>query len=172
MAKAFFRARLAERACDAMVASAGFLTPGVEPAQEVIEVMEDHGIDITGHRSRQVSAALVAQADLVATMTRQHLIEIATMVDDAWTRCFTLADLVQRAEAVGPRAADESIQAWVRRLHGARARSSLLSLDLGDDIADPMNGRRSAFSRTAEEIDDLVGRLAGLVCPTGRSASV
>ncbi len=170
MAKALFRAHLQERGCDAEVASAGSLAAGVEPPEEVVEVMADHGIDIGGHRSRMLSPQLVAQADLVITMTRQQLIEVVTEAGAGWTRCFTLSDLVSRAETVGPMAAHESIQVWVRRLHGNRARFSLLSLDLGGDIPDPMGGRRSAFSRTAEEIDDLVGRLAKLVCPTGGRA--
>lgn len=166
MAKALFRAHLQERNCDAEVASAGSLAPGVEPPEEVVEVMADYDIDISGHRSRMLSPDLVEKADLVVTMTRQQLIEIVTTAGDGWTRCFTLNDLVRRAETAGPPGSTESFPTWVRRLQGARARSSLLSLDLDDDINDPMNGRRSAYSRTAEEIDDLVGRLAELVCPT------
>jgi protein-tyrosine-phosphatase len=172
MAKALFRARLQGRGCDVVVASAGFLTAGIEPPEGVVEVMADYGIDITGHRSRTLTPELIDHADLVITMTRQQLIEVVTEAGDAWTRCFTLNDLVRRAETAGPPAAGESIPTWVRRLHGARSRSSLLSLDLADDIADPMNGRRWAFTRTAEEIDDLVGRLAKLVCPAGGRASV
>lgn len=172
MAKALFRSRLQELGCDAVVASAGSVAAGIEPPEEVVEVMAGYGIDITGHRSRMLSSELVAHADLVVTMTRQHLIEVVTEAGDAWTRCFTLADLVRRAETAGPPVAGESIPAWVRRLHGARARSSLLSLDLSDDINDPMSGRRPAFDRTAEEIDDLVGRLAKRVCPNGGSTSV
>ncbi|MDQ6946033.1 MAG: hypothetical protein M3256_07110 [Actinomycetota bacterium] len=152
MAKAFLRARLQDRGCDAVVASAGFLTPGVKPPEEVVDAMEDHGIDLTGHRSRQVTAELVAGADLVATMTRQQLVEVVTMAGDWWSRCFTLTDLVRRAETAGPPSAGEPVQAWVRRLHSARSRTSLLSLDLDDDIADPMNSRRSAYSRRRSTI--------------------
>jgi protein-tyrosine-phosphatase len=171
MAKALFRMRLQGRGCDAEVASAGSLTPGVEPPAEVVEVMAGYGIDISGHRSRILSPELVAQADLVATMTRQQLIELVAQAGSAWTRCFTLTDLVRRAEAVGPPGPDEPIEGWVRRLHSARSRTSLLSLDLSDDINDPMNGRRSAFARVADEIDDLVGRLAKVVCPVGADIS-
>ncbi len=171
MAKALFRSHLQARGCDAEVASAGSLAPGIKPPDEVVDVMADFDIDITDHRSRMLSSELVSKADLVVTMTRQQLIEIVTTAGDAWTRCFTLTDLVRRAETAGSPAASETFPAWVRRLHGARARSSLLSLDLSDDINDPMNGRRSAYSRTAEEIDDLVGRLAKLVCPTDVTAS-
>lgn len=90
-----------------------------------------------------------------------------TLAGDAWTRCFTLTDLVRRAEAVGPLPGDLALRAWVHRVHGNRPRSSLLSLDLGDDIDDPMGERRSAYSRTAHQIDDLVGRLAALLVPSG-----
>lgn len=165
MAKALFRSHLEERGCDAEVASAGSFRPGIEPPEDVVDVMADRDIDISDHRSRMLSTDLVDQADLVVTMTRQQLIEIVTTAGDAWTHCFTLTDLVRRAETAGPPGPSESFPAWVRRLHGARARASLLSLDLNGDINDPMNGRRSAFSRTAEEIDDLVGRLAKLICP-------
>ena len=166
MAKGFYRAHMRERECVPRVASAGFVGDGEYPPQEVIDVMARRGVDLERHRSRVVTTALVNQADLVITMTRQQLLDVAVMVGDAWTRCFTFTDLLRRGEAVGPLRPGGRSATWVHQIHSGRTRSSLLSLDLADDISDPINGRRSAFNRTADQLDDLVERLVDLVCPS------
>lgn len=170
MAKGLFRARMKERSCAPQVASAGFVGDGVYPPTEVIDVMARRGVDLGRHRSRIITTALVRQSDVVITMTRQQLLDVAVMVGDDWSRCFTFSDVIGRGEAVGPLRTGESPATWVRQLHSGRSRASLLSLDLAGDIADPINGRRSAFNRTADQLDDLVGRLVDLVCPAGGPA--
>lgn len=162
MAKALLRARMAAESCELRVASAGFLEPGLEPPVEVVDALSNKGVDLAGHRSRQVSAELVRAADLVVTMTRQHLIEVITTAPDAWEHCFTLVELVQRAESAGPRQSGEDVDTWVRRLHGWRTRASLLSLSLADDVADPMGGRPVDFERLADHLEDLIDRLVVL----------
>ena len=165
MAKGFFRARCAALGCEVTVASAGSLGEGVGPPEEVIEVMAHRDIDISTHCSRLLSPELVRAADVVVGMARQHLIEVITLAPDAWERCFTLVDLVRRGEAMGRREESDELAAWVRRVQGGRSRSSLLALDLGDDIDDPMGGRPVVFERVADRLDDLVTRLATLLCP-------
>ena len=55
------------------------------------------GLDLSDHRSRLVTPALLDGADLVIGMARQHVIDLALLAPDAWERCFTLADVLRRA---------------------------------------------------------------------------
>ena len=46
-------------------------------AAESVEVGRELGADLTGHRSRPLSAELVAQADFLIGMTHGHLLALA-----------------------------------------------------------------------------------------------
>jgi len=165
MAAALAGHALAEQGCDTTVRSAGFVGSGVPPSEATVEILAERGLDAAGHLSSRVSADVVSTADLVLTTTRQHLIDVVVLSPDTWSHCFTLADAVRRARAVGPRSSDVSVEAWVARLHGGRQRSSLLSLPLEDDIADPMGQRRSAYLEVLDHLDALVSELTSLLCP-------
>ncbi|MDQ2754348.1 MAG: hypothetical protein M3R71_02230 [Actinomycetota bacterium] len=157
-------AALAEHA-GLSAASAGFMGEGQPAPPLAVEVMAERGIDISGHRSRQVTAELVADAELVLTMTRQHLIDVVMLNPQRWAHCFTLIDAVGRAENLGPRPPATDLTTWVGRMGGGRSRSSLLGLALDDDIPDPMGRRRSAFVDTAKLLNDLVLRLGAMIWP-------
>jgi protein-tyrosine phosphatase len=165
MAAALLGARLDERGSPITVASAGFVSEGVPPPPEVIDAMWAAGLDVSWHRSRLVTAALVDGADLVVGMTRQHVIDLAVLSPAAWERCFTFADALRRAEAARPRLTSEGVQQWAHRLSAGRDRRSLLSLPLSEDIPDPIGGRPSGYQRVRDELARMTDRLAALVAP-------
>ena len=75
MAEAIARAMVTERGLvDIVVSSAGTSawdgTPASDPA---LLVAMEHGMDITGHRSRVLSREIVESADLILTMGPHHL---------------------------------------------------------------------------------------------------
>lgn len=75
MAEALLRARLDrdEARDDWQVGSAGVWAPEGRPASTyAIEEMARRGIDLRGHRSRNVTREMMAGADLVLAMTRHH----------------------------------------------------------------------------------------------------
>jgi len=82
MAEALMRRRIAQQLkCDTpkledrgvMVMSAGIAAmPGGRPSPEAVEVMNQMGLDISGHESQPLGERLVRFADLVLTMTRGH----------------------------------------------------------------------------------------------------
>jgi len=75
MAEALLRARLArdEARQDWQVGSAGVWAAEGQPASAyAIEEMAQRGIDLRGHRSRNVTRELMAEADLVLALTRHH----------------------------------------------------------------------------------------------------
>lgn len=160
MGEALFQRRLDERAVEAHVGSAGFLAGGVPATETAIEVMAADGLDISEHRSRQVSPYLLDEADLVVTMARQHLIELTLMAPRALPRMFQLVDLVRRAEKGGPRRVDEPLDGWLAKVAEGRTRPSILSASLSDDISDPIGQSAAVYERTRKQLDDLFTRLA------------
>ncbi len=78
------------------------------------------GIDLNGHLPRVLDREILTTdgADLVLVMTREHVRDVVVLDRDAWSRTFTLKELVRRAQGVEPpSAADGSpagSAAWVR----------------------------------------------------------
>lgn len=163
MAEGLLRNHLDERGVDAHVSSAGFLAEGVPATDEAVTTMAQRGIDIVGHRSRVVTRELIEDADLVVTMTSQHVAEVAVMEPHQWGRAFTLRDLVRRADAKGPRLPEEPMAAWISRLNSGRTPRDVLSAASSDDVADPIGQPLAAYQKTADELDELLRRLAAIL---------
>lgn len=166
MAEAFLRRDLAQRGVVARVASAGTLRDGMAAAEEVVELMDKRGIDLELHRSRRLTHEMLASADLIVGMTRDHVREAALMDFDCFSRSFTLKEIVRRATTVGPRRVDEPIDSWLKRVGEGREPRDYLFAD-DDDIEDPMGRRFSVFKRTAAEIEALTAALVGHAWPLG-----
>jgi protein-tyrosine phosphatase len=165
MAAALLATHLLDRGSEIDVRSAGFGPPGEPATTQAVSVMADKGIDISGHLSRAVTAPDLATADLVLGMTRAHVIAMAVLNPGTWPRIFPLVDLVRRAQQIGPRHEAEPTEEWIRRAHGGRQRSSVMSLRSSDEIADPLGQPVAAFRRTRDELDALLADLADLLEP-------
>jgi len=163
MGEVLLRRVLESRQLPARVGSAGFLESGAPAMPPAIETMADEGLDLSGHVSRQLDPPMVDQADLIVTMTRQHVIQLAVMAPEAWPRVYQLTDLVRRAESVGRRAPEQPFADWLALVGAGRTRSGLLADKLSDDIDDPVGGPRSAYDRTKVILDDQLSRLARLL---------
>ena len=168
MAEALLRAALRARGVDATVSSAGLFRGGVPASPGSVRAMARRGLDIDGHRSRTVTIELLEAADLVLGMARLHVREAVVAVPDVWPRAFTLKELVRRGAVVGPRRADEPLEAWLARVHEGRRRADLIGDDAADDVADPVGGPERLYLATAAELEDLVGRLVDLAFPPSR----
>ena len=153
------------------VSSAGLLDSGHESPPEVAQVMAELGIDLHGHRSMEVSADMVSSADLVVGMGRRHAREVVLLDAGAFSRAFTLKDLVHRGDLVGPRNPGESLQAWTNRLYHGRQRTDLVGDSDADDVPDPLGGSLDDFRATAHELADLAERLVGLLWASRRMDS-
>jgi protein-tyrosine-phosphatase len=65
---------------DVNVASAGTnAIDGVPATDEALLVGMERGVDLTGHRSRQLTPAIVSEADLIFVMTPGHLEQVKQM---------------------------------------------------------------------------------------------
>jgi len=147
------------------IGSAGLLPSGVAPPGEVVTVMAELGIDLGAHRSRQISPELVAVADVVVCMARRHAREVVLVEPEAWSRTFTLKELVRRGEGAGPRQEGEGPGDWLRRVHAGRVRAELVGQSAADDVEDPLGGPLDAYRVTAAELADLVDHVAGRMWP-------
>ena len=100
MAQALLSARLAALGVELPVASAGLLGGGRPPPPEVVSVMAARGIDVTGHRSRIVTADDLAAADLILGLAREHVRHAAVLRPEAWPRAFTLREYQATADTL------------------------------------------------------------------------
>ncbi len=164
MAEALLRRHLAARAPSARVRSAGLLQWAGSPPPPVLEVMRDYGLDLSAHRSRQLTAALIADADLVLGMTRDHVWGVLARDPAAVGKAFLLVELARLGGEVGPRAPHEPLAAWAARV--AARRPSEGPPGRGDDeIADPLNESADVYRATAARLDAATTTIAELVAP-------
>ena len=162
MAQMLLLRRLATLDAPVAVCSAGLLRDGDPPSAEVVSVMASYGLDVALHRSRLVTRADLARADLVLGMAREHVRHAVVLAPPSWPRAFTLKELVRRGKQTGPRMPGEPLAGWLSRVHEGRTHAALLGASPLDDVADPTGGPPSAYELTAVLLDELVTGLAGL----------
>ena len=156
MAAALLDRALAERGVPARVQSAGTNAVADIPAtDDAITVMKGEGLDISGHRSRPIDAGELDGADLVVTMTRAHLRDLATRSPAVFPRVFTLKELARRAREQ-PRDSGEEVHAWITRLGAGRRTTDLLGDDPLDDVEDPIGCPMERYSEVAAELATAV----------------
>jgi protein-tyrosine phosphatase len=169
MAQALLARSLTALGCDVAIRSAGMLGEGEPARPEVVSVMAGYGIDISAHRSRKVTAEVLDRADLTLAMAREHVRHAVVTAPAAWPRTFTLAELVRRGRAVGPRGPRESLAGWLARAQAGRQRAALLGNSATDDVADPAGGPLPGYEHAAAVLSQLIDRLVELCWEPDRS---
>jgi protein-tyrosine phosphatase len=165
LAAAALRSRLARRDPAVTVASAGLGAEGFPATPPTVDAARALGFDLGQHRSRQVDASLVQAADVIVGMERRHVREVVVLDQGAWSRAFTLKELVRRASEVGARGSDESLAEWLERVNLGRRPTDLLGQSRDDDVADPTTDPLADYDAMAREVDDLVAELVDLAWP-------
>jgi protein-tyrosine-phosphatase len=97
MAAALLRHKLATdgKADPYEVTSAGtWVSPGQPASHDARKVMADQGIDLGDHRSREVDAEMVRQADLVLVMTQSHREALIAEFPTARGKTYLLSEMV------------------------------------------------------------------------------
>ena len=102
MAEVIGRALVTERQLnDVTVASAGVAADAISGASEgSLLIAMEHGLDLSRHRSRQVTPAMIADADLILTMSPSHLLAVEGM--GANGKAHLLSAFATRGESVRP----------------------------------------------------------------------
>jgi protein-tyrosine phosphatase len=168
MAQVLLRRHLTAAGVEASVSSAGLLPGGRPATAHGVESMAARGLDLSGHRSRQLARELIEPADLIIGMAREHVREVAVLDAGALPRTFTLKELVRLGEGAGPRSPDEPLADWLARVGRSRQRQHLLGVghDPAHDVEDPVGRGRADYELTADELDDLLARVVALAFPS------
>jgi protein-tyrosine phosphatase len=170
MAEGFLQRRLSEVAAGQLdgrvqIHSAGTrATLGSSP-REVLSAASDFGVDLSAHRSRQLDAALLGEADLVIGMAREHVREAALTGAGAFPKSFTLRELLRRAADTGGPRSGEPLADWLAIVGAGRTTAELMGAAKIDDVSDPYGGPQRGYDASAVVIDELVTVLARLLAP-------
>jgi protein-tyrosine-phosphatase len=134
MAEAMLRQRLQEAGLEIDVISAGILAfEGQQASGHAIVVMAERGIDLSGHRSKQLTRELLDSADIVLTMTQGHKIAVVDLAPNVADKVFTLKEYVT----------DDNQTSYMHDL----------------DISDPFGGPPERYREVADEIETALERL-------------
>ena len=159
LAEAAFRA--AAEGVPVRVGSFGTLDVGsAGPLPEALEAAREVGLDVSSHAARCVVGADLSQASLVVGF---EIIHSATAVVDAGApakRTFTLPELVELLERVGPVRARDPIERALERIERASALRGSAPRQIPPAIADPIGQARSRQQAIGREVYASATRLA------------
>ncbi len=81
------------------VNSAGTWTaPGQDPTDEALELAHSHGLVIDGHKTRMLTANMIAESDLVVVMEEGHKESIKAEFPFARDKVYLLSQIVEGIE--------------------------------------------------------------------------
>ncbi len=186
MAEAFARDLLASRngGCDVSISSAGLdADEGQAPPDEVVEVMRDLGLEVSGHRAKRLCEDDIEASDLILAMAMHNSSRLLTRHQEAVGKVFTLKEFVIQGEDKGRSLAERDperrlceLRKWIRHIEGfdavmgktelnAQLQSFFLHYfhiyDHRFTIDDPLGQSRDFLRNTALEIREAVQKLFG-----------
>ena len=134
--------------------SAGFLETGRSSSGELIQVLDEAGIDVRTHRSFKVNQASTAAADLILTMQGDHVQGITSLDPAAYPKTLPLkeaADLLEGRPHDAPAVPIDQLLEFV-----GQQRQPASYLDTTWDVADPYGRSIRHYRRAVGEIDELL----------------
>ena len=150
---------------------------GSQAVPEAIEALRELGVDISQHRARRLTRALIERADLILALAAEHRGAVARLSPNAAVRTFTLKEMVDLLRQVERLLADgdpeERLDAAVRGAATLRASGAEQLSD--EDVEDPLGSGLESFRATAWEIEILCEQLVDLMfgaVPAGRHAAM
>lgn len=155
LAAAVARARIDAAGLPVVVTSAGQLEAGLPAVDDMVDVARRMGVDLSEHRSTQLSPALVESVDLVVTMAGEHVVDLVALAPEVRSRTVTLKEWAAATESGRPLTdwSAEGVATWAA-LTTQRPLEVLLSGEL--DVDDPIGRSRRHYRRAAAEIQALL----------------
>lgn len=138
------------------VSAGTWATEGLPATPAAVLAAAAYGADISGHRSRALSAAEVDAADLVVVMTSVHRAEVEALAPAQASKVVLLKELGGLAPPAGPDGGPAVRLAALRAAPRPPARRAL-------DLDDPMGLPFPAYERAAREIAAGIEALADLL---------
>lgn len=151
MAQGFLTHEARERGLDLTVRSTGtHAWVGRAATFEGRKVMNELGVPIDDHRTRELDAELLDWADLVLGLSSEHVRDVVRDFPCVFEKTFGLREFVHLLDfAEGPEV--------VAAAHSVRSSAGLPS---AVDIDDPYGDREESYRRTAGEIRLLISEMA------------
>lgn len=125
---------------------------GMDPQAQAL--LEEYGGSAEGFAARQLTPAMVREAGVVLTATREIRGRVLEESPSALRRTFTVRELGALLEADTERREDDPA-ALVRRLAGERSRVGHLDLDIPDPIGQNADTHRVAAEMMARSIEPI-----------------
>lgn len=155
MAAALLAKAAAESGLRIEVLSAGTGAAEYQPATpEALGAMRDLDIDLSAHRSRRLSADLVAAADLILTMTAAQRATVRLLAPEAAGKVFTLLDFA------GTGTGHPGQEVTVSQSNPSQ--SSPVECDIPDPIGQPLEHYRRCAAILQDAVRAVVGRLSAM----------
>jgi len=153
---------LTARRVPVAVRSSGFGPEGIPAIEDAVVAMRRRGLDVSQHRSRSTTAALVDGADVIITAERAHVVQIAALSPSAFPRAMTLPELLARA-ADGPMpSAVAGVREWAYSLTAERTAGSYLREPV-PEVADPTGSAPRAFESAVVTIERQCAEVGALL---------
>lgn len=145
------------------VITAGVRDDGLPATAETVRLLAGHGIDASQHRSHRIDDEIVEAADLIVTAEREHVVFVSGRWPGTFERTFTLPELLNRAQPVGPRG-QTTTRLWLQAVGQDRPRGGLYLTDPDVlEIDDPTGLGKRAWQHAFAEIDVQCAQLVGLL---------
>ena len=94
MAAAIMEKLAIENNLDILIESAGLFTVDGESASDgAIEAVKKYGLDLTNHKSRQITPELIQKSDMIIAMTKGHKMSLLQIAPKKTYTLCELADL-------------------------------------------------------------------------------
>jgi len=166
LAEQLLSARLHAVGVPAIVSSAGTAALVGEPmTDQAARLSERYGGTPDGHRARQLTAPLVANADLVLTATRRHRALVVSELPRASRYTFTLNEFARISGALEPErltATGGRPDGLVEAVAASRGFVPPLARPEDDDIVDPYRRSQEVYDASGAAIDRAVAAIAGV----------
>ncbi len=130
--------------------SAGFLYDDRPAEPDMVTTLAGVGVDASTHRSRIISADLVASVDLVLTMEARHVQDIALLSEAAFFKTIPLMEAVDRVRP------GMTVTEFVDSLG---ARSPMTYFDTKWDVEDPYRRSKRKYRKSVDRIGELVEQI-------------
>jgi protein-tyrosine-phosphatase len=150
------------------VESAGTRATSSPTPRYLQEEGAQYGLDLSTHQPRRMDAEMISRAHLIVGMAREHVREIVLADTPAFSRTFTLREIVRKGQEKGSRSEDEPIGEWLERLSLGRRHMDLIGDSATDDTPDPMGGSAEEFRRMLAEVSQYTEMLHTLLWPRVR----
>lgn len=153
-----------------VVESAGTQAMTGWPADPVmVSMLLERGLDVRGHRARQLDAKMLGIDDLILTATYAHRERIAAVDAAAARRTFTLAEFAHIVDGAPASGTPSDLVAWAAAHRPARPRGQTSSTRRGapGDIVDPYGRPDAVFRQSLAQVLPLTSAVAAALNSRG-----